>query len=140
MKIKLRSKNFDITPAIDEYVSKKISTLEKFLDTKNESLCEVEIGRTTKHHNTGDIFKAEVNIVQPGNKQIYAVAEEIDGHYVLFHGSSSGGSSVFGVSRERNDADKRLRDRLLGRVNYANFWSRGIKYTLEDRTQQCTTD
>jgi|SRR3989344_4133272 len=70
----------------------------------------------------------------------YAVAEEIDGHYVLFHGSSSGGSSVFGVSRERNDADKRLRDRLLGRVNYANFWSRGIKYTLEDRTQQCTTD
>jgi|SRR3989338_6933047 len=78
MKIKLRSKNFDITPAIDEYVSKKISTLEKFLDTKNEVLCEVEIGRTTKHHNTGDIFKAEVNIVQPGNKQIYAVAEEID--------------------------------------------------------------
>ena len=78
MKIKLRAKNFDITPAIDEYVSKKISTLEKFLDTKNESLCEVEIGRTTKHHNTGDIFKAEVNIVQPGNKQIYAVAEEID--------------------------------------------------------------
>ena len=78
MKIKLRAKNFDITPAIDEYVSKKISTLEKFLDTKNEVLCEVEIGRTTKHHNTGDIFKAEVNIVQPGNKQIYAVAEEID--------------------------------------------------------------
>src|SRR3989338_9607651 len=78
MKIKLRSKNFDITPAIDEYVSKKISTLEKFLDTKNESLCEVEIGRTTKHHNTGDIFKAEINIVQPGNKQIYVVAEEID--------------------------------------------------------------
>ena len=78
MKIKLRSNNFDITPAIDEYVSKKISTLEKFLDTKNESLCEVEIGRTTKHHNTGDIFKAEINIVQPGNKQIYVVAEEID--------------------------------------------------------------
>ncbi|MCX6702137.1 MAG: ribosome-associated translation inhibitor RaiA [Candidatus Zambryskibacteria bacterium] len=78
MKIKIRSKNFDITPAIDEYVSKKISTLEKFLDTKNEILCEVEIGRTTKHHNTGDIFRAEINIVQPGNKQIYVVAEEID--------------------------------------------------------------
>ncbi|MFA5889206.1 MAG: ribosome-associated translation inhibitor RaiA [Candidatus Paceibacterota bacterium] len=78
MKIKIRSKNFDITPAIDDYVTKKISTLEKYLDTKDEVLCEVEIGRTTKHHNTGDIFKAEVNIVQPGNKQIYARAEEID--------------------------------------------------------------
>lgn len=78
MKIKITSKNFDITPAIDEYVSKKISSLERFLDTKEEVLCEVEIGRTTKHHNSGDIFKAEINIVQPGNKQIYAIAEEID--------------------------------------------------------------
>ena len=78
MKIKITSKNFDITPAIDEYVSRKISSLERFLDTKEEVLCEVEIGRTTKHHNSGDIFKAEINIVQPGNKQIYAIAEEID--------------------------------------------------------------
>lgn len=78
MKIKITSKNFNITPAIDEYVSKKISSLDKFLNTKNEVLCEVEIGRTTKHHNTGEIFKAEINIVQPGNRQIYAVAEEMD--------------------------------------------------------------
>ncbi len=78
MKIKIRSKNFDLTPAIDEYVSKKISSLEKFLDVKGEVLCEIEIGRTTKHHNSGDIFKAEVNIAQPGGKQIYVVAEEAD--------------------------------------------------------------
>jgi len=78
MKIKITSKNFDITPAINDYVSKKVSSLEKFLNTKNEVLCEVEIGRTTKHHNTGEIFKAEINIVQPGNRQIYAVAEEMD--------------------------------------------------------------
>ena len=78
MKIKITSKNFDITPAIDDYVSKKISTLGRFLDTRDEVLCEVEIGRTTKHHNTGDIFKAEVNIVGPGSKQVYAMAEEVD--------------------------------------------------------------
>lgn len=78
MKIKIRSKNFDLTPAIDDYVSKKISSLEKFLDIKDEVLCEVEIGRTTKHHNSGDIFKAEINIAQPGGKQIYVVAEEVD--------------------------------------------------------------
>mgnify|MGYP005613128989 FL=1 len=39
-------------------------------------LCEVEIGRTTKHHNSGDIFKAEINIMVPGGSQVYAVAEE----------------------------------------------------------------
>lgn len=78
MNIKIRSRGFDITPTINDYVIKKISTLEKFLGVKENILCEVEIGRTTKHHNSGDIFRAEINIVEPGNKQIYVVAEEID--------------------------------------------------------------
>lgn len=78
MNIKIRSVNFDITPAIDEYVSKKVSSLEKFLEVSEGSICEVEIGRTTKHHNSGDIFKAEINLTQPGSKQVYAVAEEVD--------------------------------------------------------------
>ena len=78
MNIKIRATNFDITPAIDNYVHKKISLLEKFFGGKENILCEVEIGRTTMHHKSGDIFRAEVNITQPGNKQIYAVAEEVD--------------------------------------------------------------
>ncbi len=78
MNIKIRSINFDITPAIDEYVTKKISSLEKFLSSKDNILCEVEIGRTTNHHKSGDIFKAEINIVEPGKIQIYASAEEVD--------------------------------------------------------------
>ena len=78
MNIKIRSKNFDITPAINDYVSRKISSLEKFLGTKGNILCEVEIGRTTLHHKSGDIFRAEINIIEPGNKQIFAVAEEAD--------------------------------------------------------------
>lgn len=78
MNIKIRAINFDITPAIDEYVSKKVSSLEKFLEVSDGAICEVEIGRTTKHHNSGDIFKAEINLTQPGTKQVYAVAEEVD--------------------------------------------------------------
>ena len=78
MKIKIRSKNFDITPAIDDYITSKISSLDKFLNQGDEALCEVEIGRTTRHHKSGDIFRAEVNIIQPGNKQVYVVAEEVD--------------------------------------------------------------
>lgn len=78
MNIKIRSKNFDITPAIDDYISKKISSLEKFLEVSEGTICEVEIGRTTMHHNSGDIFKAEINLTQPGSKQVYAVAEKSD--------------------------------------------------------------
>lgn len=78
MNIKIRSVGFDLTPAIDEYVTKKISSLEKFLDANTDLLCEVEIGKTTNHHKSGDIFKAEINIIRPGNKQVYAVAEEAE--------------------------------------------------------------
>ena len=78
MNIKITSKNFEITPAIDEYVTRKISSLQKFFNAKDITLCEVEIGRTTKHHKSGVIFRAEVNIAEPGSSQIYAVAEEAD--------------------------------------------------------------
>lgn len=78
MNIKIQSKNFDLTPAIEDYVTKKVSTLEKFLTVKDSTLCDIEIGRTTMHHKSGDIFRAEVNIIEPGAKQVFAVAEEAD--------------------------------------------------------------
>ena len=83
MQIRIRTASIELTPAIDDYVNKKLSLLEKFLVGSDdisgqEILCEVEIGKTTRHHKSGDVFKAEVNITSPGMKQIYAVAEESD--------------------------------------------------------------
>ncbi len=78
MNIKIRATNFELTPAIEEYVTKKISMLEKFLEVKDATLCEVEIGRTTNHHRSGDVFRAEINLTQPGHGQVYAVDEEED--------------------------------------------------------------
>ena len=54
MNIKTRTTNFDMTPAIEEYVTKKVSSLEKFFgEDKKEALCEVELGKTTMHHKSG---------------------------------------------------------------------------------------
>ena len=78
MNIKIRSSNLDLTPAIEEYVNKKISSLEKFFGGQDSILCEVEVGKTTDHHKSGDIFKAEVNITGGNISQIYAVAQEVD--------------------------------------------------------------
>lgn len=78
MNTKIRSINFDLTPSIEEYINKKISSLEKFISGNQSILCEVEIGRTTKHHNSGDIFKAEVNIMLPQGRQVYTTAEGPD--------------------------------------------------------------
>ncbi len=60
MYIKIKGTGFDITDAIQDYVDKKLSGLEKFL--KDGSKVEVEVGRTTRHHQQGDIFRAEINI------------------------------------------------------------------------------
>lgn len=77
MNIKIRAKDYELTPAIEEYINKKLSSLEKFLGG-DSVLCEVEIGKSTDHHKSGDIFRAEVNIVKSGRGQFYAVAEESD--------------------------------------------------------------
>ena len=78
LNIKIKVTNFEKTPAIEDYVYKKISSLEKFLGMEENILCEVELGKTTGHHKSGDIFRAEVNIVASGNRQFYTVAEESD--------------------------------------------------------------
>lgn len=78
MNIKITTTHFDKSQAVEDYVIKKISSLEKFIQDGEGVLCEVEIGKTTGRHKSGDIFRAEVNIVEPGNTQVYAVAEESD--------------------------------------------------------------
>ena len=78
MNIKIRSTNFVLTPAIEDYVSKKMSSLQKFLNEKDNVLCEVELGKTTMHHKSGDIFRTEINIVEPKGGQYFVVAEESD--------------------------------------------------------------
>ncbi|MFZ2522620.1 MAG: ribosome-associated translation inhibitor RaiA [Minisyncoccia bacterium] len=78
MQIKIRSKNFELTPSIEDYVNRKISSLEKFFGHRDNVLCEVEIGKTTEHQKSGDIFRTEVNMVIPGDGQVFAVANESD--------------------------------------------------------------
>jgi ribosomal subunit interface protein len=78
MNIKITTTHFDKTPAIEEYVIKKILPLRKLIESEQTLLCEVEIGKSSGHHKSGDIFRAEVNIVMPGGVQVYAEAEESD--------------------------------------------------------------
>lgn len=78
MNIKTRTVNFDITPGIETYVSKKTNSLSKFLDDSDSVLCEVELGKSVGNQKSGKIFKAEINLSTPGKNQFYAVAEADD--------------------------------------------------------------
>lgn len=76
--IKITSTNLSVSPVVEEYVSKKMNSLEKFLNSHDHILCEVELAKTTNHHKSGDdIYKAEVNIKSDG-KQFFVAVEKDD--------------------------------------------------------------
>lgn len=68
MRIFIKGTSFSLTPAIEDYIQKKIGGLEKYLKRLDGPAVEtrVEVGKITEHHKKGDIFRAEVNLTLPG--------------------------------------------------------------------------
>lgn len=59
----IKTTEYEMTPDVSAYIDEKFVTFEKYISKDDESVkCEVEVGRTTKHHQTGDIFRVEVNL------------------------------------------------------------------------------
>ena len=76
MQIDIKGTNLELTEAIKDYVNEKIGGLEKFFDQILEA--RVDVGLTTKHHQKGNIFRAEVNLEVPQKHIIRAEAERED--------------------------------------------------------------
>ena len=68
---RIKITGMEMTPAISDYVHKRIDALTKFIDPSLQSLAEVEIGRITKHHNKGDVYKAEMHLTV--GKDLYRI-------------------------------------------------------------------
>lgn len=77
MKINIKATGIELTPAISSYVEKKISTIEKYVDKSANAVAQVEVGKSTQHHKSGDVFRAEAHIIGAG-LDLYAVREESD--------------------------------------------------------------
>ncbi len=80
MKIKIKATNLELTPALTDYINKKFlsfSHLLKRIENKTEPIFYLEIARNTKHHHSGKIFTADVNLSLP-KKNLYANHSDID--------------------------------------------------------------
>ena len=63
MKTSIKTTRLTLTPAISDYIDKKIVDIEKLIDKNDESAAaQIEIEKTTAHHNSGNIFRAEINV------------------------------------------------------------------------------
>jgi ribosomal subunit interface protein len=80
MRIAIRQKNIEVTPALRVYIEAKlIRPVEKLLQgvTKELSLMDLELERTTAHHRKGKVYRAEANI-SLGKSLLRAEAEDED--------------------------------------------------------------
>lgn len=77
MKINIKATGIELTPAIRNYAEKKVSSLEKYFREKPDAVAAIEVGKSTQHHKSGTVFRAEVRIMGQG-LNLYAVAENAD--------------------------------------------------------------
>ena len=78
MRIILKGTNLELNQELRDYVDKKIGGLDKFLENIDGTLeARVELAKTTRHHQHGDIYRAEVNLDFSG-KVLRAVEEKED--------------------------------------------------------------
>src|SRR3989344_794533 len=59
MKINIKGTNLSVSPDISAYLAEKLKSVIKLVDQNDETVIfDIELGRTTRHHQTGDIFSA----------------------------------------------------------------------------------
>lgn len=87
MIINIKTKDIELTRAIEDYIDKKIQTLKRFIPDYESGIAKasVEVGRTTRHHQAGDIFRAEINLsvggklfrVESARDDLYTAIDEV---------------------------------------------------------------
>jgi putative sigma-54 modulation protein len=77
MNLNIKTQNVSLTPAISDYLEKKLRMIKGLDLDKDNIFIYAEIGKTTQHHRSGDVYKAEVNIDIAG-KNMYAMSEMDD--------------------------------------------------------------
>jgi putative sigma-54 modulation protein len=63
----IKATNIDLTDAIRDYAEKRVMSLEKICERYSPCDVAVEVGKTSQHHQKGDVFFSEFNLTIPGD-------------------------------------------------------------------------
>jgi putative sigma-54 modulation protein len=81
MQINLQAKNMDMTEAINDYIVKRVTNLEKLIsrieDAGGKTMVNFEVSKSTNHHNKGEIFHADC-LIKIDGKEFYASSDTED--------------------------------------------------------------
>ncbi len=82
MNIRVKTTNLSVSAIANEYVNKRLDKLSSLLGHDPAFQCDVELARTTEHHQKGDVYRAEIRLVGKG-LDLYAAAEGSDLYTVV---------------------------------------------------------
>lgn len=81
MRVTIRKKNLDITPALGSYIEQKLlKPLKRSLRgiiASELPILDLEVGRSTRHHHKGKVYRVAANLTI-GKKLLRAEAEDED--------------------------------------------------------------
>jgi ribosomal subunit interface protein len=130
MNIKIRTKNISLNESLDAWVREKVNELKKFLGKfKNENevesgrdkiKIEVEIGKISKHHKKGEVFRAELQLFLP-RKKLRAVVKNIDLRTAIIEARDQLGREIKRYKGKRLDRARKWARRVKERIRTPRF-------------------
>ncbi len=112
----VKGTGIDLSDAINSAIDKVVASIEKYTDPSDTSaLVDIEVGKTTNHHRSGEIFRAEINF-HSRIGTLRAEAEKEDLYVALVAAKDEIVESLRSKKSKRTDFIKRSGARLKNMV------------------------
>ncbi len=116
MRIQTKYTNITTHPDIEKRISAIQAAIEKLIDPRDDSAqAQIEVGKTSTHHKTGDVYRAEINMHMAG-ADFYAACENSD--------------VVSALDALQNDILRKIKERKDKRVSFVRRGGRKVKEYL----------
>lgn len=80
MQTNIKTLNMDMTDAIRQYIDERIASVSKIVDEYDAAaMVDVEVGKSSNHHNKGPFMRAEMTLSFLGN--VFRAEEEREDLY-----------------------------------------------------------
>ncbi|KPJ84738.1 hypothetical protein AMJ57_05570 [Parcubacteria bacterium SG8_24] len=107
MQYDIKAKNIELSDAIRSAVDEKMAALDEVTARFGEVVRgEVEVGKTTKHHKKGPLFRAEIHVILP-SKVVYAEALNYDLYIAINDAKKEAERQIVEFRRELDAKQKR---------------------------------
>ena len=127
MNLNIKTTNITLTPELRDYLEKKLTMLDKLVDFNAKNVyVKTEIGRTSQHHKTGDVFRAELSLVT-SSVTFRAVAEEDDLYTAIDIAKDELSREIKSGKKKKNSIMLRGARRVKNILRFGGFWRRRKK-------------